>query len=75
MVLNSEAEILNISKLLWDEQGHEWFTADSECRKRMSGGDPRTGTFYQMRVTMGDTACSVNGVLVKPILSIAIWSY
>ena len=25
-------------------------------------GDPRTGTFHQMRVTMGDTACSVNGV-------------
>ena len=26
------------------------------------GGDPRTGTFHQMRVTAGDTACSVKGV-------------
>ena len=26
----------------------------------MSGGDPWIGTFHQTRVTMGDTACSVN---------------
>ena len=27
------------------------------------GGEPRTGTFHQMRVTAGDAACSVKGVL------------
>ena len=28
-----------------------------------SDGDPRTGTFPQTLVTVGDTACSVKGVL------------
>ena len=27
-----------------------------------SGGDPKTGTFYQMRTTVGDTVCSMNGI-------------
>ena len=28
----------------------------------MSGGDPRTGTFSQTQVTVGNTACNVNEV-------------
>ena len=30
---------------------------------RTSDGDPRTGTFPQTWVTMGDTTCNVKGVL------------
>ena len=60
-VPKSEAEILNTSKLLWDAQGNGW--TDSQVYKLMSGGDPRTGTFYQKLPTVGDTTCIVNGVL------------
>ena len=38
---------------------------DSLVCKHTSGGDTRTGTFYKMPSTMGDTAYSVNGVLDK----------
>ena len=30
----------------------------------MPGGDPMAGTFHQMQVTVGNTACSVKGILV-----------
>ena len=29
----------------------------------MSDGDPRTGTFHQTRITVGNTTCYINGVL------------
>ena len=32
------------------------------ARSQMSGSDPRTGTFHETQVTIGDTASSVNGV-------------
>ena len=35
----------------------------SQGRTRMSDSHARTGTFPQMRVTAGDTACSMKGVL------------
>ena len=35
---------------------------------RTSDGDPRTGTFHPTRVTMGNTTCSVKGVLAFIIL-------
>ena len=38
------------------------FATDSQGRKRMSGSDPRTGTFHQMRIAAGDNGCSVKGV-------------
>ena len=58
-VLNSEAKILNILKLLYDMQGNEWFATDLQICKSTPESDPRTGTFHQMRVTAGDTACIV----------------
>ena len=39
-----------------------WFATDLQDRIQMSDGDPRTGRFYQMLVTMVDTACSVKGL-------------
>ena len=36
-----------------------WWDIDSQGCTRMPGGDPRTGTFHQMQVTAGDTACTV----------------
>ena len=63
-LLNSEMEILNILKLWEDVEGNGRFATDLQGRKQISGGDPRTGTFHYLWVTMGDTACSVNGVLL-----------
>ena len=40
-----------------------WFANDLQSCTRTLDGDPRTGTFPQMQVTAGDTACSVKGVL------------
>ena len=48
-VTNSVVEILNIL----DAQGLGRYAPDSKLCKWMSGGDPRIGTFYQMRPTMG----------------------
>ena len=45
-------------------QGNGRFATDSQGRIQMSDGDPRTGMFPEMRVTMDDTACSVKVVLV-----------
>ena len=56
-VLKSEAEILNSLKLSKDSQGNGQFATDSQGLKRMSDGNPRTGTFHQ--ITVGDTACNV----------------
>ena len=55
----------NFSKLPWDAQGSVRWATDSQVCKRTSGVDPKTGTFHghQTRVTVGDTACSVKGVL------------
>ena len=39
------------------------FTTDLRGHMQTSEGDPRTGTFHRTRVTPGDTACNVNGVL------------
>ena len=64
-VPNSEAEILNISKLPWDTRGNGWFATDSQVCKWMSGSDPRTGTFRQRLLTTDDTICSVTGVYIK----------
>ena len=58
----SELEILNSLKLPWDSQGNGRFTTDLQGRLWMSNSDPRTGTFPQMRPTVGDTACNVKGV-------------
>ena len=41
----------------------QWATDLHVC-KRMPGSDLRTGTFYQMWVTVGYITCSVKGVLV-----------
>ena len=61
-VPNSEAEILSISKLPLDIQGNGWFATDLQVCKWTSDGDPRTGTFHQTQVTMGDIACRVKGI-------------
>ena len=63
-VSNSEAEISYISKLPRDAQGNGWFAIDPQGCKRMSGSNPRTETFHQMQVTVGDSNCSVKGVLL-----------
>ena len=60
MVLKSEVEILNFWKQLGDSHGNGCFPTDSQGHIGTSDGDPRTGTFHQMRVTVGDTACNVN---------------
>ena len=73
-VLNSEAEMSNFWKQPWDSQGIGCFATD--LRKRMSDDDTRTGMFHQMRVTVGDTACSVNGLQGGKILEkirIILW--
>ena len=44
-------------------QGNGQFAIDLKGCLQTSDEDPRTGTFPQMRPTMGDTACSVKGVL------------
>ena len=62
-VPKSEAEILNSLKLPEDLQGNGQFATDSQGCLQTSDEDPRTGTFPQMRSTMGDTTCSVKGVL------------
>ena len=46
----SEVENSNILKLRWDSQGNGRFTTDSQGHIQTSDGDPRTGTFPQMRV-------------------------
>ena len=53
-VPNSEAESLNIVNF------HRM--SDTQVCKWMSGSDPRTGMFHQMRPTAEDTAGSVKGV-------------
>ena len=62
MVLKSEVEILNISKLPQDTQGNGRFATDSQGCKQTSDGDPRTGMFHHTRPIGEDTACSVKGV-------------
>ena len=62
-VPNSETEILNILKLLYNVHGNGRFATDSHVCKRMPGGGPRTGTFHQTRPAAGDTTCSMKGVL------------
>ena len=42
-----------------------WLATALQVCKQRSGGNSRSGTFHQMRVTTGDTACSVIGVLDK----------
>ena len=64
-VLKSGAAISNILKLLRDAYGLEWWATDSQGRKRISGGDPRKGTFHQTCLTMIDTASTVKVVLGK----------
>ena len=44
-------------------QGIGRFASVSQGHKRTPGGDPRTETFHQMRVTADET-CSVKGVSV-----------
>ena len=44
-------------------QGNGRFSTDSQAHIQTSDGDQRTGMFHQIQVTVGDTACSVNGVL------------
>ena len=43
--------------------GNGQFATNMQGQIRTSDGDRRTGTFHQTRVTAGDTACSVKGVL------------
>ena len=62
IVLKSEAEIFNISNLWIDVQGNGRLATDSQGGMQTSDGDPRTGMFHRMQVTVGDTACSVKGV-------------
>ena len=45
-----------------DLKGNGRFTTESQGHIQISDDDQRTGTFLQMRVTMGDTACNVDGV-------------
>ena len=52
----------NSLKLPWDLQGNGQFTTESQGPLQMSDGDPRTGMFPEMRVTAGDTTCSMKGV-------------
>ena len=42
--------------------GNGQIATDSQGRIRSSDGNPRTGMLHQTQVTMGDTACNVNGV-------------
>ena len=63
-VQKSEAEILWFKNSIGS---NGWFASDSQGRTRTSDGDPRTGMFHQTRVTVGDTACSVKGVLQEPV--------
>ena len=63
MLSNSEAEILNGLKLTLDSQGNGQVTTDSQGHIQMSDSDVRTGTCHQTQVIVGDTACSVKGVL------------
>ena len=58
----SEAEILNNLKFLYDSQGNRLFATDLQGCILVTDSGPRTGTFSHMRVTLGDTFCSVNGV-------------
>ena len=58
----SEAENSTILKLWLNVQGNEWFATVLQGHIQKSDGDPRTGMFSQMRFTVGDTTCSVNGV-------------
>ena len=62
-LLNSEAEVLNFSKLLWDALGLGRFATDSQFCKWMASGNSKTGTFHQIQTTVGDSAPSVEGVL------------
>ena len=64
-VSKSEAKLLNSLQPLQDFQGSGRFATDSQGRTRTSDGDPRTGTFLQTLPSVGDTICSVNGVLSK----------
>ena len=61
-VPKSEAQIYKLWKQPWDSQSNGRFFADSQGGTRMSDGEPRTRMFRQMWVTVGDTACNVNGV-------------
>ena len=67
MVTKSEAETSNISKFQSDMQGNGPFTTDSQGPIQTSDSDPRTWMFLQTRVTAGNSACSVTGVLVTVI--------
>ena len=64
-VPKSEAKIKKFWKQPWDSQGNGQFTTESQGRIRTLDGDPRTRTFHLMRVTAGDTVCTVNGVLTR----------
>ena len=55
MLPNSEAEILKHFKTSVGRNGQ--FTTDSRVCKQTSDGDPRTGTFHQTPLTVGDTTC------------------
>ena len=68
VVSNSETEISNILKVRYDLLGNGQFTTDWQGHLWMSDGDPRTRTFHQMRVTAGDTTCSVTGILGGKLL-------
>ena len=63
MIPKSEAEIFNSLKVPLDTKGNGRFAPDSQGLKQTSGSDPRTRTFHKRWVTVGDTACSVKGVL------------
>ena len=54
----------NFWKQSRDAQGNGWFATDSQGRIWTLDSDSRTGTFHQMRVSVSDTSCNVNGVLV-----------
>ena len=62
LICTSAKSSAHILKLQQDTQDNGLFATDSQGFIRRSGGDPRTGAFPQMWVTMGDTACSVKGV-------------
>ena len=54
----SDAVILNSLKLPWDSQGMGRRATDSQVCKWTSDDTQRTGTFYQVHITV----CSVTGV-------------
>ena len=52
----------------------ERFTTDSPAPIWMTDGDPRTGTFHQTWVTVGDTACrGCNFKMFLMFIWVSIW--